>query len=99
MCSECNVCGWNAVVDHGSEFSRKCLVCGHGSNAFDNPVPPTPKWRREPPGKPGWYRVLDNDCLTVQFVFGGWSADMMDFSTALFDHRPIEFLPVPGGEE
>jgi len=52
-------------------------------------------WREEPPTEPGWYRVLDNEVETVQWLIAGWSVDMMDAATALYDHRKIEFLASP----
>ena len=62
-----------------------------------------PKWQKDFPADPGWYRVLypsysDNQpsaevgCYDTEHTHAG------EWDGCLWDHRPIEFLPIPKGK-
>lgn len=69
---------------------------------LDEPAPKAAPhgWQSEPPSEMGWYRVLLSDepeegPEDVIFWTNSECARLANEDIAWWDHRPIEFLPLP----
>ena len=102
---ECEDCGKRHYAPLSAPWSANCtscdgMLCEVGTVRFsksNNKVVTDndpPEWVKEPPTEPGWYRViLDDGDLRFRQVLdnGAYYGTNVDW----YDHRPIEFLPVP----